>query len=347
MDSKKLFDQAAEHMRLAAKIESAVSLLEWDNHTYAPSGSGEYRADQVSYLSGLVHERRTDQEFGKWITELERSELAQDHTSPVGSTIALWMRDYKRQIKLPQKLVEAIAKATSLGQMAWVGARSANKWSDFQPHLTEIIRLRREEAQLLADGGNAYDALLDQYEPGARSEEVTKIFAELRDELVKLLGDLKAKGQKPSGTSWQCPIDLPNQRKASQWIAEKIGYSFERGRLDETAHPFCTTLGPNDCRILTRYHEDNFLSGFYSTLHEAATVCTNKACRLTGMDCHLARRRALVCMNRNRGCGRTLLVGARHSGNGVFRNCKACSDPPGETQTPCSSFAMSISRNLR
>ncbi len=144
-----------------------------------------------------------------------------------------------------------------------------NKWSDFQPHLTEIIRLRREEAQLLADGGNAYDALLDQYEPGARSEEVTKIFAELRDELVKLLGDLKAKGQKPSGTSWQCPIDLPNQRKASQWIAEKIGYSFERGRLDETAHPFCTTLGPNDCRILTRYHEDNFLSGFYSTLHEA------------------------------------------------------------------------------
>ncbi len=125
MDSKKLFDQAAEHMRLAAKIESAVSLLEWDNHTYAPSGSGEYRADQVSYLSGLVHERRTDQEFGKWITELERSELAQDHTSPVGSTIALWMRDYKRQIKLPQKLVEAIAKATSLGQMAWVGARSA------------------------------------------------------------------------------------------------------------------------------------------------------------------------------------------------------------------------------
>ncbi len=162
-----------------------------------------------------------------------------------------------------------MAKATSLGQQAWVAARSADRWSDFYPHLKNIVALKREEAQLLAEDGQLYDALLDQYEEGAKSSAITDMFAKLRDALVKLLEDLKSRGTTPSGQTWQQPISLPHQRQASQWIATQIGYSFERGRLDETAHPFCTTLGPSDCRILTRYMESNFASGFYSTLHEA------------------------------------------------------------------------------
>ncbi len=129
--------------------------------------------------------------------------------------------------------------------------------------------MKREEAQLLARDGELYDALLDQYEEGAKATEVAAMFANLRDELVSLLGDLGERGTAPAGLTWKRCISLPLQREASQWIATQIGYSFERGRLDETAHPFCTTLGPADCRILTRYMEENFASGFYSTLHEA------------------------------------------------------------------------------
>ena len=36
-----------------------------------------------------------------------------------------------------------------------------------------------------------------------------------------------------------------------------------------TAHPFCTTLGPHDCRITTRYDERFFNAAFFGILHEA------------------------------------------------------------------------------
>lgn len=269
MDPQQLFNSVLAHAQDTGKLEGALALLEWDEHTYIPAEAGAYRAEQVALLSGLIHQRRTTEQLGKWLNELAASPLAKDRTQAVGAAIAGWMRDYEKQVKLPQRLVEAMAKATSLGQQAWVAARSADRWQDFEPHLKNIVNLKREEAQLLAGNGELYDALLDQYEEGAKAADVAKMFANLRDELVTLLAELAERGTAPSGETWQRPINLSLQREASHWIAKKIGYSFECGRLDETAHPFCTTLGPSDCRILTRYLETNFASGFYSTLHEA------------------------------------------------------------------------------
>ena len=268
-DPRATFKRVVDLTRDTAKLETTIALLEWDDHTYLPSGGSAYRAEQITFLSGLIHQRRTSPQLGQWLEELAASPLAFDRQTPEGASIAGWLRDYRRQVRLPQELVEATARATTLGQQAWVTARAADRWSDFRPHLAEIINLRRQEAQLLSDDGELYDALLDQYEEGARSQNITTMFAELRDELVALLHELHDAPSKPSGSSWRSSIPLAQQREASHWIAAQIGYDFERGRLDETAHPFCTTLGPNDCRILTRYDVANFPSGFYSTLHEA------------------------------------------------------------------------------
>ncbi len=117
--------------------------------------------------------------------------------------------------------------------------------------------------------GSTYDTLIDQYEEGATSEQLTALFAPLQSALVPLVKACVDSRVQPSGHAFRRMVPLAQQQLASRWIAEKIGYSFERGRLDETSHPFCTTLGPDDCRILTRYQMDYFPSGFYSTLHEA------------------------------------------------------------------------------
>jgi carboxypeptidase Taq len=132
-----------------------------------------------------------------------------------------------------------------------------------------IFGLKRQEAELLRDEGTLYDALLDQYEDGANSQSLTLVFAGLRDSLVQLVKELNASKCKPDGQSWRRSVPVDLQRKTSHWVAERIGYQFERGRLDETSHPFCTTLGPDDCRILTRFQTEYFPSGFYGTLHEA------------------------------------------------------------------------------
>lgn len=271
--TKQLFDQVAEHVRETAMLEATLALLEWDERTGLPAQAGEYRAEQATLLSGLIHRRKTDPRLGEHLEALAESELSAGQDAAMrreAATIARLTKAYRRSTKLPIELVQALSKATVLGQQAWERARRENDWAAFEPHLAGVFKLRLEEANhLKEDGGSAYDALLDQYEEGARSAELTQVFAALRDELVSLVQQLGAAPQPPTGESWRPPVSVDRQRQVSRWVAEKIGFCFERGRLDETSHPFCTTLGPHDCRILSRYQADYFPAGFYGTLHEA------------------------------------------------------------------------------
>ncbi len=252
-----------------AKLEATVALLEWDDRTYLPNRGGAYRAEQTTLLSGLIHRRLTDQRLGEMLQQLSASDLMSDPASPIAASVRMMLKDFRRNSRLPVELVEATTKATVLGQQAWEAARAADSWSAFAPHMETIFDLKRQEAELLRDDGTLYDALLDQYEDGANSKSLTAVFAGLRDSLVTLVQELNESNCKPDGQSWRRSVPIDLQRKTSRWVAEHIGYQFERGRLDETSHPFCTTLGPDDCRILTRFQAEYFPSGFYGTLHEA------------------------------------------------------------------------------
>lgn len=268
--SQDLFEQVASYVRETALLESTLALLEWDERTGLPSQGGAYRAEQSTFMSGLIHQRKTCPKFGEQLQQLGSSSLATGQPdSPQAATIKRLKRDFERNTLLPVDLVQAIAKATVLGQQAWETARAENDWKMFAPHMEEVFSLRQKEAELLSQGGPLYDALLDHYEEGASSEQLTQTFAELRDALIPLVKELSEAPNRPSGSTWKRSVSVDKQRKVSRWIAEKIGYRFDRGRLDETTHPFCTTLGPNDCRILTRYQAEYFPTGFYGTLHEA------------------------------------------------------------------------------
>lgn len=263
------FETLLNYCRETALLEATSALVEWDERTGLPTKAGGYRAEQMTYLSGLIHARRTSPELGDLLASFADSDLASDPHSAPGAALRKLRKDYDRHARLPMELVKAISTATVLGQQAWERARKADDWKQFAPHMEEVFKLRREEAALVADDGSLYDAMLDQYEEGAKSEELTVIFAELREHLVALVQETTESSRRPSGAAMRIPVPVDRQREISRWIAGRVGYSFDRGRLDETSHPFCTTLGPDDCRILTRYDENFFASGFYGTLHEA------------------------------------------------------------------------------
>ncbi len=269
MKPEQIFDQVSAQIRETALLEATSALLEWDERTGLPAQAGAYRADQITLLSGIIHRRKIDPWLGENLESLSTSAWASDIHSPTGASIARLLKDFRRNSQLPVDLVEATSKATVLGQQAWEKARPTDNWPLFEPHLKQIFSLRRQEAEILQGEGSLYDALLDQYEEGAKSSELTQVFAGLRDELVLLVQQLQCSDNPPSGAAWKREMPIPQQRQISAWIAERIGYSFDSGRLDETSHPFCTTLGPHDCRILSRYQADYFPSAFYSTLHEA------------------------------------------------------------------------------
>jgi carboxypeptidase Taq len=179
-------------------------------------------------------------------------------------------REFDRCRRLPQELVEELSHATSIGQQVWVESKLSDDYQRFLPQLKRIVELKHQEADCLADPGQSrYEVMLDSYEEGATVDQVQKIFGALRESLVPLIheGSERCARLGPSVVEGHFPI-VPQQR-FSKWVAERIGFDFKRGRLDQTEHPFCTTLGPHDHRILTRFSEDSFSSGLYGVLHEA------------------------------------------------------------------------------
>jgi carboxypeptidase Taq len=263
------FERLCAHARLTALWTSIEELLAWDERTKLPPAAGAYRAEQMTQLAGLIHQRRTDPRLGELLAELAQ---ADDHGDPHGerrATIRQLRRRYEKFLKLPQSLVEAYTRATVLGQQAWVEARPKNDFAGFRPHLEGIVRLAREKADALGLGDCRYDSLLDDYEPEARTADVAQVLAGLRADLTPLVAAIVDSRRRPDPAILRRRFPRHAQETFARAVVERLGFEFRRGRLDETAHPFCTTVGPDDCRITTRYDENYFPTAFFGTLHEA------------------------------------------------------------------------------
>jgi carboxypeptidase Taq len=263
------YDELCSHARQSAVLESIEAVLGWDERTYMPEAAGAYRAEQMTYVAGQVHRRRTDPRLGELLAELATSDLANDPHSDAGATIRQLKREYDKRVKLPQELVEELTRASVLGQQAWVKARAADDYASFAPHVQKLFGLKRKQAECLGYHDHPYDALLDDYEPGAKTADVAKVLAALRDELAPLVQAISESGRKPPVEILSREYPQAAQEAFGKAAAAAIGFDFERGRLDVTAHPFCSGMGPHDCRITTRYDERFFPSAFFGILHEA------------------------------------------------------------------------------
>ena len=264
-----VYQELLRHTRETALLGSIESLLGWDERTGMPPAANEYRAEQMTYMAGLVHDRRVDPRIGEWLSALADTPLARDPASDHGATIRELRRQYDRKIRLPRSLVEELTRTAVLAQHAWVEARRNDDFHSFRPHLEKTFALKRQEAEALGYPQRPYDALLDDFEPGELTVDVTRTLAALRDELIPLIDAVAGSGKKPDRSLLAERFPAEAQRLLGQKAAARIGFSFDRGRLDTTAHPFCTALGPHDHRITTRYEERFFSCAFFGIMHEA------------------------------------------------------------------------------
>lgn len=268
-DINALYDQLCDHVRKTALLTSTSALLEWDQHTKLPSAGGAYRSEQLTFLAGEIHRRRTSASIGDLIEQLAQSDLAADPTSVTGCTISRLEKRFKRTSKLPVRLVEELTRACSTGQQVWVEARKENDFAKFASALETIVRLKREQADAIGYEDCAYDALLDEFEPGAKTKEVAEVLERLRVDLVPLVEAIGASSVKPPVEILHRSFPIVDQEAFGRHASAQIGFDYQRGRLDITHHPFCTEIGPEDCRITTRYDEQFFSGSFFGTLHEA------------------------------------------------------------------------------
>ncbi len=262
-------DELNKKTRAISMLGSCASLLGWDERTYMPSGGGGHRAEQLATLAGMTHERMIDPRIGELLGVVRTSPLMNGGQSDAAVIVREVSRSYDRAIKMPQALIEEITRTASLGQNAWEEARAKKDYKIFKPWLAKMIDLKKQEAEAVGYKEDPYDALLDDFEPGATVKGVEKTLASLRAELVKLLDKIKGGSRKPNSEILHRLYPRAKQEQFGREAAAQVGFDFKCGRLDVTVHPFCTGIGPGDTRITTRYDDHDFANAFFGTLHES------------------------------------------------------------------------------
>jgi carboxypeptidase Taq len=262
------YDELVRRSREETLLASCAELLAWDEETYLPRAGVGHRAEQLALLAGLLHERAVDPRVGELLADVEGSPLVAEPDSDAAANVREWRREYERSVRLPRTLVEQTTRVTSFAQQEWAAARDRADFARFRPWLEKVIALKRREAECLGYPDHPYDALLDDYEPGARTADLAALFAALRDDLRPLVNALTYARRRPDTSFLRREYPLDRQRVVSEMAAAALGYDFAGGRLDTTAHPFFAAVGPGDCRIATRYRPRCFGDAFFATLHE-------------------------------------------------------------------------------
>ncbi len=258
------------HTRRAATLGSIDALVSWDQETYLPAAGAAFRAEQMSLLAELTHTARTDKRVGEWLKACEGDAVLKPDPLAQANLREL-RRDYDRATKLPTELVAEMAKVGSQSQEAWKHARANNDFKHFEPWLEKMFGLMRKKAECYgwAAGGEPYDALLDEYEPGATAKEIEAVFTPLRARLATLVARYAGSKNKPSDAILSKEIPADKQHAFGQAVLKAIGFDFQAGRLDTTAHPFCSGMAPGDTRLTTRYRDEHFSDALYGSMHEA------------------------------------------------------------------------------
>ncbi|WP_394520819.1 carboxypeptidase M32 [Pantoea sp. SGAir0184] len=236
-----------------------------DMQTTMPPGGSQARGEAMAELSVFMHELLTDKRLGGLFDAAGQESLNDVEQANLGEMQRAW----RQATLLPASLVEAKSLAGSRCEHAWRSQRPANDWQGFSANLKEVVKLSREEAQLRADalGVSRYDALLDVFEPGMTSAQLDSTFGDLKSWLPDLLQKAVARQQAKPIAQPVGPFAIESQKQLGLSVMATLGFDFNHGRLDVSAHPFCGGV-PEDVRITTRYNENDFLSALMGVIHE-------------------------------------------------------------------------------
>ncbi len=249
------------------RLQEAMSVLYWDMAAMMPAGGAEARSEQLATLRGIHHEMLTDDEnVDLFAAAADGASLGGWDRANLEEMRRLWMH----ATCVPSELVEESSRRGSECELVWRTARKDNDFARLQPYLQKVLELGREIATIKAEafGVSPYDALLDQFEPGGKSEKIDLIFDDLAEFLPPFLEEvLEHQARQPAAVRPTGNFRPEQQKKLAHRLMEAWGFDFDHGRLDTSHHPFCGGYS-QDVRLTTFYDEKNFLKGVMGVLHE-------------------------------------------------------------------------------
>ena len=250
-----------------SRLEGVMGIMHWDQEVIMPSGATEARSKQMAALAGVVHEKSIDPEFGDLINKINNFKI-KGFTDVEQCNLNEAKRIFDLETKIPKVLVQEIAELSSRGHHIWAKARKENNFDDFVPTLERLIVLKQKWASYAFPDLDPYDANIDVYERGMRMERITPIFEQLKEKLIPLIKAIGDSRKEIDTKFLEGNFSIDKQKKLGKIISNDIGFDFDKGRMDESVHPFCGGGHPTDVRITTRYRSDNFVESLYGVIHE-------------------------------------------------------------------------------
>lgn len=260
------YQQLKNRLTQIQDLEAAASLLNWDQTTYMPTGGTYARGRQIATLKQFAHEKFTDPAIGQLLEDLRPYEKSLPYESTEASLIRVTRRDYDRAIRVPSEFMAKLCQHQATAYEAWVKAKSVKDFSLVQPYLEKTLDLSQELASFFPYQHIA-DPLIDFVDEGMTVSILCPLFSQLRQKLLPIVEAITS--APPINNSYLCQhYPKEQQLKFGRTVIERIGFDFQRGRQDETPHPFTSSFSIGDVRITTRVYEDNFTEALFSTVHE-------------------------------------------------------------------------------
>jgi carboxypeptidase Taq len=263
-DTRTLYNDYCERLRRIADVKYASAVLQWDQETYLPAKGAEARSRQLATLNELAHQLATDKSLKSLLLEL-KSKADLDFKQK--KNVELTFEEFEKQQKFSSAFVRKMSEAVSAAFYAWIEARRKNDFKIYEPALSKLVELKKEEAKIIGFSGHPYDALLDQFEKGSTVKMLDTVFEKALTPLRELMAEVTAKPQADRSFLHQ------NYPKKQQWdwgmyLIKQLGFDLEAGRQDISEHPFTTNFSAKDVRITTRIDENDFANMTWSCIHE-------------------------------------------------------------------------------
>ena len=265
---KERYEELVRRFGEISDLGRARALLAWDERTMMPSGGAEARAEQIATLTRARHERITADEIGALIDELRPWAEELEHDSVEASMVRAAAREWDKARRVPAQLRAEIARASSLGEHAWVKAREQSDFSLFLPHLERNVELKRRYIEHFDPPDHPYDILLDDFEPEMTTAQIRPVLDELREGLRPLVAGLPDGGGSTNGSPLHGSFPVPEQERFVAELASVLPLDEGAWRIDTTVHPFAVAIATTDIRLTTRYDEGYLGTALWSVLHE-------------------------------------------------------------------------------
>ncbi len=248
-------------------LTRTAGLLSWDQQTMMPPRGSGARAEEMATLQRVLHERATHPELGRLLDAAGVEVDVADLDDVDAALVRVGRRDHEKAVRVPADLSADLARAAAHGHEAWTRAREADDFGAFLPSLERNLELAGRYAACFPEAATPYDALLDDYEPGATAAELDARFGEIRAGLVPLIAAIAHREPREEG-----PLrdDYPaDAQRAFVWrVISALGADDAAWRLDESVHPFSAGLAQGDIRVTTRCRPGHLGPALFSTIHE-------------------------------------------------------------------------------